>query len=258
MRKALYSIIVCVGFALIWPLSASAVTVYDNYWGSDDHGYRDLIEDSGTDYFDIFRAEVSHSTNLITLDIHTQFAGRGNDGLFSNYTPYGNGIGYGDLFLAGGWTPDTRGSNYEYDDASTGTSWEYVFHLDNRWSDSSSGGLYAIDSGVTLLSEDFMSEAIYRNGQEVAYSPGSSENPIDGSEWSVHENEDFIRFIIDISGTTLAGSDTIAFHWGQTCANDVIEGEFTLTPEPATMLLFGTGLLCLAGFGRKKFFPKKG
>lgn len=28
-------------------------------------------------------------------------------------------------------------------------------------------------------------------------------------------------------------------------------------PEPATMMLFGTGLLALAGFGRKKFFSKK-
>ena len=27
-------------------------------------------------------------------------------------------------------------------------------------------------------------------------------------------------------------------------------------PEPATMLLLGTGLVCLAGFGRKKFFKK--
>ena len=174
MRKALYSIIVIVGFTLFFPFSASAVTIiHDNYWGADDRGYGDLIEDDGTDYFGIDRAEASHTSTHITLDIHTQFAGRAAEGHFSGYTSNGNGIGYGDLFLARTWTPDGSESNgYITDNASTGTPWEYVFHLDDRWSDSSSGGLYAIGSGVTLLSENFMRGAIYRNGQEVAYSPG--------------------------------------------------------------------------------------
>ena len=59
MRKALYSIIVCVGFALIWPLSASGERIYDYYIGEDDHGYGDVIGDSA--YFGINRAEVSHT-----------------------------------------------------------------------------------------------------------------------------------------------------------------------------------------------------
>ena len=31
----------------------------------------------------------------------------------------------------------------------------------------------------------------------------------------------------------------------------------TPVPEPATILLFGTGLVALAGLGRKKFFEKR-
>ena len=46
------------------------------------------------------------------------------------------------------------------------------------------------------------------------------------------------------------GSDGIAFHWGETCGNDVIEG-YATTPEPASLLLFGSGMLCLAYAGRR-------
>jgi hypothetical protein len=31
------------------------------------------------------------------------------------------------------------------------------------------------------------------------------------------------------------------------------QDQLTVVPEPATMLLFGTGLIGLAGLGRKKF-----
>jgi hypothetical protein len=49
-----------------------------------------------------------------------------------------------------------------------------------------------------------------------------------------------------------ANVSTPAEHWDLVVAN--LEGTGTPVPEPATMLLLGTGLVGLAAFGRKKFF----
>jgi hypothetical protein len=42
------------------------------------------------------------------------------------------------------------------------------------------------------------------------------------------------------------------FHWNMQCANEVVEGMPTPIPEPATILLFGSGSIGIVGF-RKRF-----
>lgn len=55
---------------------------------------------------------------------------------------------------------------------------------------------------------------------------------------------------------TLYGSDysfgNVKAHWTMQCGNDILETTYSQTPEPATLLLFGMGLLGAGAYGRKR------
>ncbi len=256
------------GLAAISP--AGAVTITDAYVGSDDHGWGDVI--GSMSKFQIVKAEVNQSGNILAIDIHTPFAG--NSGKWFTGLTSGNGIGYGDLFLSASWNPyddpgdpTDAGKGFTGDDHGTGTQWTMGFSLDDRWSNPTAavpgtGTLYDLRGSANgdnaLLSDDFLTGGTYRNGQEIAVK--NKTKKVGGGSWTVDAAKEIIQFQIDIGKADGIGLKTgVALHWGMTCGNDVIEGfakdpGFTSTeghvPAPATALLMVLGFTGL-GFGRR-------
>ena len=241
------------------PTASSAYTIADNYIGADDNGYGDVI--GRTRDFQIKGMDVSLSGSILSVSISTTFAGKGDNGLFAGYTNtaggMGKGIGYGDLFLSNKWTPyGSAADGYINDDASNGTSWTYGFSLTDRWMTEGTNGtgtLYQLagDNSDILLSEDFLSGATYRNGQEVAVDTSKATALGNAGGWDIDAVNQLVNFEIDLAGTGLDNGSEIALRWEFTCANDVIEGAYSV-PEPNIAILLGIGLAGMGLASRRK------
>ncbi|GMQ87641.1 MAG: hypothetical protein BMS9Abin08_0846 [Gammaproteobacteria bacterium] len=256
--------VLVLALGMIQPVAA--IPIADNYIGADNQGHGDVIGDTGD--FQIFGMDASLSGTTLSVSINTTFAGKGDNLLFdwATNTPNGGGkgIGYGDLFLSSAWTP-FGAPNYELDDASNGTTWSYGFALDDRWMNEGSAGtgkLYALsgDNSDILLSEDFLNDATFRNGQEVAVDT-SGKTPVGFGNWNIDTTSQLVNFEINLLDTNLLAGPEIALHWGFTCANDVIEGAIDVSipdesnvPEPGVLSLLGFGglVMSLAGFVRRR------
>lgn len=218
------------------------------YWGSDAHGYGDVIAAAGNTTFDINGANVSLANGQLRVDIFTNFAGHA--GKYQWAAP--NGIGYGDLFLAPLWNPYGNDAHHADDRASNGTVWAYGLNLDNRWNNSGGTfGLYKMSGpsnvGNVLLAENFITSGIFRNGQEVAVNARSANVELIGNGvWTVSPGE--ISFLFNLAGTQLGEWSGLALHWGPTCQNDVIEGHI---PEPASGVLLVVALVGLSFIRRR-------
>ena len=224
-------------------LLAAPITVQDNYVGADDNGYGDVV---GADAdFNIESMEVAQNGADFEFKINTTFADKAGT-LFPNLTAGGTGIGYGDLFLSNQWSP-IGSAPYAADDASNGTNWTYGLMLTDRYNDV--GGdvfLYELPGSNlddAFISDNLMTGGIWREGQEVTIKTDGKTGFNVGS-WS--STSSALTISADLGQSTLVNGEKLAFHWGMTCANDVIEGEVDINkvPEPGTI---GLAALALTG-----------
>ncbi len=229
---------------------ANAETIMDNYVGgtpTNNYGKtKDVVGDEK--FFGITKMEVSVKEKILTVDI------------FTNYVNY---IGkyetaLGDLFIStNGWEPFGNPKYYD-DDYSNGEQWEYALVMNKRPSSSTkenvsgTASLYRITDPKKIVLSSAPAGYTYRKGQEVQFNASGLASISSGNWWIDRTGtDDFLRFQIGLAG--LGPIDDLGFHWGMTCGNDVIEGGFAhQNPEPATMILFGFGLIGVAGIGRRK------
>ena len=223
----------------------AADTLVDGYAGGMNFypGGGDVIGDAAT--FDIFDLVASRANpNELTIKIDTNFADApGSAAALST--------GYGSLFITPGadaWHP-TGVAPYPTDVYSPG-EWTYAFTIPaDPGSSSGAGALYATADGTVVLSNVNGDDVSYpnpgnnnyyfRQDQAVQFTAGPSATPLALGTWSVSPGA--LTFTINDGG--LLGDD-FAVSWAETCANDVIQGQISGAPEPASwsLMLLAVGL----------------
>ena len=224
---------------------ATPTTIADNYIGADPtHNYGHVDSVGGTD-FNLTQMVVDFVGNTMKVDIYAEK-------YFGKTLPFENTL-LGDLFIS------TNGLNTPYptggttnDTKSTGEQWEWVAALDNHSATSGTIGLFAVD-GAKIVTSNLNgldpNRWIYRANQEWTYDTSSQTAATFGT-WARSATMLSLSFAMPDGWD---GSSEFGVHWGMSCGNDVIEGEAPApVPEPATMLLFGTGLSGLSVLMRRK------
>ena len=142
-------------------------------------------------------------------------------------------------------------------DGGSWDSWDYIVY--DKDAAGNAGGnpepFPVDDSGLYSVADSYVYEIAEKNGTRIGHANGIKD---DGALTLTAGLLDSITYIdsnlvYTFNDSSIALDSNFVIGYTPWCANDVF---LTPVPEPATIFMFGLGLIGLAGLGRKKFFKK--
>lgn len=242
MVTKVFSTLIVMGAIATSSARAAPVTIVDNYWGGNDHGYGDSI---GGGIYNVSSALISRTNpNTLQIVINTAYAGHAG----------AQGTGYGSLFITPGvnaWSPIGTAANHWVNDHYQTGDWTYVFDMPGDPHRSSGNDhLYAVQENRIVMSHGDSPGDTFRNGQAVQYN-STGQSSLRNGTWAIGNGT--ITFTIVDYG--LLG-DSFALSWGMDCGNDVIQGQVNAVPEASTWAMLMLGFAGMAGYGYRRRLAK--
>ena len=239
--------------------------INDVYWGAGIAGTANVINNGSAGYsaatpgksgdvfgtgYDISKMTVEVASSILRVEIFAEI-------YFNKWLTEQTNIDFpGSLFLStDGWNP-VGSENYLEDGmtAGDGEGWEYAITLDGVWNRENLAGV----SGMYSVADGMIENgyAGTRTAQEAWFAP--SGDSIATGSWTYGADNKSLIITMSLASLITENiwdpSQDLGLHWTMACANDVIEGKYpgAPIPEPNTLVLFGAGLLGLAGLGRRR------
>jgi hypothetical protein len=225
--------------ALFISSGAGALTINDTqgasgaYYGGTAVNYSSAYDVIGAPSFSVDSLTATQANGTTRVVLSGYYFG-------TNYAKEISGLGHiGDLYISStGWKVNKPDDHARYDTFDENEGWDYVISYLNPQ-------VYSLNfEGITMTGDEGGAWYGFRTGQAYQGGYGSFVN---SATASLDSSLKTLTFTFPYLGPI----DAMGFHWTMACGNDVVEGGGTPIPEPATMLLLGSGLLGIAGLRRK-------